>query len=285
MSVTFYAWVRPVGQGDTGFAPEAELTGWLKWADHTWVTTYDNREYSYESVKEVVDASKQYWFCWGSFHPKGESAQLPKGLIGRAAGNVLEAECLCTSNVSSRDAKDAQGTIAKYGLDGVCHQLANQVMWATGTATVAPLTVKAARGYWVSNAAYGTYGKLHEETWKAKRHQCAASTGADNGKYVEVDDFAMQVGGAMKGDIAGGTGAFVLERRDQLQAKLKELKQTSQAGTVAVTAEMINAEIRKFQKDVAAAVSAEEYERIFEAPPKHIFNLVDPDIYDRGRRG
>ena len=60
----------------------------------------------------------------------------------------------------------------RYGLHGVCHQLANQVLYATGTAG-APLTVAKARGYWWSVFQYGEYG-VPEELWVKQRESCSA---------------------------------------------------------------------------------------------------------------
>jgi hypothetical protein len=48
-------------------------------------------------------------------------------------------------------------------MDGVCHQLSNQILFATKTDSKAPLTVKDARGYWYSNFRYGTYGAAKAE--------------------------------------------------------------------------------------------------------------------------
>jgi hypothetical protein len=50
------------------------------------------------------------------------------------------------------------GTTFTYGVDGVCHQLANQALYATSIGGAAPLTVARASGYWVSTAIYGSHG-------------------------------------------------------------------------------------------------------------------------------
>jgi hypothetical protein len=280
MSVMFYAWANPVGKGDTGFTTEADVAGLFEWADHTWVTTYDNREYEYKDADEVKRNSKQYWFCWGSFHPTGSSDKLPRGLIGRAQGKLSLAECLCEANVTSKD-PDAQGTIFKYGLDGVCHQLANQVMWATGSAQAKPLTVKGSRAYWISNAAYSTYGVLHKNTWRTKCDACEKITGTEDTKHAEVDDFAAHVREALKSGGASTKAEPILRRREQLQDKIAELGREARAGLRDVTAEMINAEIRQFQQAIGADISPAEYENIFDSPPHVIFNVVDPAIYDQ----
>ena len=67
----------------------------------------------------------------------------------------------------------ARGTIFTYGVDGVCHQLANQVLYSTGIGGVRPMTVRGARGYASSIFVYGTYGLQHV-AWLNKIRSCGA---------------------------------------------------------------------------------------------------------------
>jgi hypothetical protein len=48
--VTLYAWAVPIVKG---------------LADHTWVTTYDNRKTPYGDVGAVAKAGESYWFLLG----------------------------------------------------------------------------------------------------------------------------------------------------------------------------------------------------------------------------
>src|SRR6266542_75869 len=70
-----------------------------------------------------------------------------------------------TANADSRNVPAARGTIFTYGIDGVCHQLANQVLYSTTIGGAAPLTVRNARGYMASVFVYGTYGLQHAAWW------------------------------------------------------------------------------------------------------------------------
>ena len=72
------------------------------------------------------------------------------------------AKCLVAPNANSQTVAAARGTIFTYGIDGVCHQLANQVLYATGIGAVAPLTVRNARGYIASTF-------LLRNIWRAAR--------------------------------------------------------------------------------------------------------------------
>jgi hypothetical protein len=130
--------------------------------DHTWVTSYDNRINAYPDIAAVEAANEDYWYCWGGFHARGGTPNFPDGSIGSRNGDIILARCLVTSNADSSINFSARGTIFTYGVDGVCHQLANQVLYATGAAGGGqgggPLTVASARGYMVSLAIYGVYG-------------------------------------------------------------------------------------------------------------------------------
>jgi hypothetical protein len=46
--IKLFAWAVPVWPGAL--------------VDHTWVTTYDNRQ-----TAQVAQAGEHYWYCWGSF--------------------------------------------------------------------------------------------------------------------------------------------------------------------------------------------------------------------------
>jgi hypothetical protein len=156
-------------------APTTLLYGWATPAvvvgspvDHTWVTSYDNNADLHPNLAAVVAAKEDYWFCWGSFHHQGRA-------LGSKAGNLILARCLVQSNADSLTTFPARGTIFTYGVDGVCHQLANQVLYATGINGARLLTVANANGYRVSSAIYGTYGLQHA-AWRNKIAACGAAT-------------------------------------------------------------------------------------------------------------
>ena len=138
--VKFYAWAVPAFGVPLSWFP-----------DHTWVTTYDNQSISYGNVQQIVRAKQFFWYCWGRFHRHGGTPVNATGLLGEKSGDVALAQCLVQPNADSRTVQKARGTIFTYGRHGVCHQLANQVLYATGTGGV-PLIVEKARGY---------FGRVH----------------------------------------------------------------------------------------------------------------------------
>lgn len=158
---TLYAWAVPALFEGSGL-------------DHTWVTSYDNRISVHQDVNAVIAARQDYWFCWGPFCKKGGTPQNATGFLGSAPGDLQLSRCLVRSNVDCWSSFPARGTIFTYGVDGVCHQLANQVLYSTGARRRGPLTVALAGGYWLSSAVFGTYGLQHA-AWRSKIQACSAA--------------------------------------------------------------------------------------------------------------
>jgi hypothetical protein len=77
------------------------------------------------------------WSCWGG---KTGGAELRRGV-----GSTKRADGIAGS--------DGRGGITCYLVNGVCHQAANRILLPAG------ITVRGARGYEVSEALFGTYGR------------------------------------------------------------------------------------------------------------------------------
>ncbi len=276
--ITLYAWARPVQAGDYGFTPEMVDVDPRKLVDHTWVTSYDNRVHQYPNINAVIANDAAYWYCWGVFHPKGQSATLPNGFLGKAPASLPRAACLCEPNADSSD-EAARGTIFTYGLDGVCHQLANQVLWATRMDGNSPQTVRLARGYWLSNAVYGTYGRLHAGTWEKRKTQCEsaveAQLGSDSG-----DDFETHLRESLGPNLVETTVKDLLDRRVRLTESIANLR-SGKLTQDSPTAEQINEQVREFQKYAASRLSKEEYTRLFGVPPSEILDVVNPALFGK----
>lgn len=95
----------------------------MKLADHTYV--------------ECGTGGKA-WGCWG-----GKSGGKE---LRRAKGSTLRADKIAQS--------DEKAGIKCYLINGVCHQAANRILLPAG------ITVRGARGYSVSEAIFGPYGRV-----------------------------------------------------------------------------------------------------------------------------
>ena len=91
-------------------------------ADHTYVT---------------CGTGGKAWSCWG----------------GKTGGNELRRAAGSTKRADEIAEPNERGGITCYLVNGVCHQSANRILLP------AAITVRGARGYEVSEALFGTYGR------------------------------------------------------------------------------------------------------------------------------
>ena len=172
MSAKLYAWVAPVTLSSALL--RRRRTASLVAADHTWVTDYDNRVVPYPDIGAVKAAGRALWFCWGSFYRSGGTPEIPSGFVTESGADIALARCLVTENSPCSTNQGAEGTVYKYGKDGVCHQLANQVLFAASRFSGRQMTVSGVKGYIFSVARYGTYGRREAE-FRRKIGSCGAS--------------------------------------------------------------------------------------------------------------
>lgn len=249
--------------------------------DHTWVTTYDARVTPYPSIEEVAAAGEFYWYCWGSFHASGGTPNNPTGFLGQQSGNLVLARCLVDPNADSRTVPAARGTIFTYGVDGVCHQLANQVLYATGTAGAAPLTVCEARGYMASIFIYKKYG-LQEEAWLNQIAKCGgqlpggppmAATAPGTPMSGSPDDFEAHAREVLKHD-----DPKLLSDLLSLRADVQRFSAQRWPGLTAPDAETLNARNQHMLDQAAKLLGPQRFEAIFGFAPDQKIDLVDPSI-------
>jgi hypothetical protein len=280
MTTIIYAWATPA------FVEGSPV-------DHTWVTTYDNRQHAYPNDQAVVAAGASYWYCWGDFHPSAGTPESPSGALGQKAGDLAIAGCLVAPNADSRVMTAARGTIFTYGVDGVCHQLANQVLYATGTVRSGPLTVSPARGYWASVFVYGTYGLQHS-AWVNKQGACSGqivqasapqrALGAalksagpfgpkGPGMSNPIDDFA-----ARAQAVLGKTDPKKLADLLSLRADTHRFAAQRWPGLSAPGAEALNARNQHLIDQAAALLGPDHFQKIFGLDPRAKLTLVDPKM-------
>ncbi|MCG6205953.1 hypothetical protein LPW26_14975 [Rhodopseudomonas sp. HC1] len=268
--VTLFAWAVPAWDSESP-------------VDHTWVTSYDNRIHAYPTITEVVGANQFFWYCWGSFHAVGGTPVNPNGLLGQQPGDLAVAQCLVRPNLDSRTSSLARGTIYHYGVDGVCHQLANQVLYATGLGGGGPMTVHNARGYLLSSYIYGTYG-LQQTAWSSKVASCtsqqlapgpARPEGLRMGRdepSPEADEFEKRAMVLLAGQPAK------LGRLLQLRSEVQQFAARAWPGSGQPNALALNARNQELIDEAARLLGPDDFRKLFGADPGAKVNLVDPHI-------
>jgi hypothetical protein len=256
-AVTLYAWVHPLKVDPL--------------LDHTWVTTYAPPPV-YRTIEEVEQAGGYYWFCWGVYHPVGVSTTYPDGAIGNAAGDLALSSCICAPNDP-----DAHGSIFHYAWDGVCHQLANQVLYSTA----GPLTVKLARGYWTSSHLYGTYG-ANTSDWDKLRNSCLGAQMATP-PGDPPDDFADHVAEVLGADYDPDRLAALMALRETFHERLGGVRAELEGQTPEAMAENVNRLIAEHMAQAAEILGPEDYQRVYGVAAGEPVNLVDPDMVRHSR--
>ncbi|WP_235205284.1 hypothetical protein [Oleiagrimonas soli] len=106
----------------TLIAKHYRTTLFAKLADHTYVE---------------CGAGGKTWSCWG----------------GSTGGKVLRSGTGSTKRADEIAGAKERAGITCYLVNGVCHQAANRILLP------AQITVRGARGYWISSSLYGVYGR------------------------------------------------------------------------------------------------------------------------------
>ena len=155
----------------------------LKLADHTYVE---------------CGTGARGWHCKG-----GKSGG---AMLSQATGSTAMADMLAMP--------DEFADVGTYLVDGVCHQAANRILLATDQA----IAVRDARGYRVSEAVYGAYGrKTSAQYWQWVGSLKAASLGdfaacSDPTPVAYVDPFWVTEGAAHERQYLARVRAFYEER-------------------------------------------------------------------------
>lgn len=249
-----YAWVTPA------FVKGAPV-------DHTWVTTYDSRTTAFKSPQQLQAAGEHYWYCWGKFHSVGVSSTHIGGLILTVQGHAAS-HCLVPSNVAK-----ARGTIRWYGIDGVCHQVANQILFPSNA------RVDFANGYRLSSAIFGTFGRRVQD-WYWQRVTCQVDHGLIPPRRSPM---SLLYSRAMYVFQGASDVPFQLEGvRRQLLTDIDAIGFATRAPneTISRRVRILNSRIMRFVEEVSEIVRDSEISKhLLGVDAKEVINLVDPEFF------
>jgi len=100
-------------------------------------------------------SGKRAWGCWG----------------GKTGGTQLRRGAGSTNRANRIAQPDEKAGIKCYLINGVCHQAANRILLSAG------ITVRGARGYSVSEAMFGPYGRVGTWPCQSPLNQYSGITG------------------------------------------------------------------------------------------------------------
>lgn len=259
-----YAWVTPA------FIPSGYVP-----VDHSWVTTYDMRDiqrHSYSDIDDVRNANQSYWFCHGGFHQQSNPVHpiASRDFLGNA-------NCLVRPNDSL-----AWGTIFWYGIDGVCHQVSNQVLYVTATAAGGKaLTVELARGYTFSSVVFDTYGRRKEE-WEFGLKQCGFVT--PQYRLGRVSLLVRRMAALLGCKFTDPRIRRLELLRRQMLANLDQIGFAPRAPNETVRSRVarMNDLLNQFILDTSRAIewgNDSDFIRVFGVPRNDHISLIDPELF------
>ena len=268
-------------------APVAKMFAWAVpvWngalVDHTWVTTYDNRQSPYPDDTAVEKAGQSYWYCWGSFQPGGGTPEIEDGYLGEQNGDLVLAQCLVKPNADCQTSAAARGTIFIYAVSGVCHQSANQALYATGTGGATPLTVSKARGYWFSSLVYGPYG-VDAVAWANQLATCGTvSPGVADAGVANMPNLPDEFGDRAREIL--GDDPKLLAQFLALRADTHSFAAQKWPGSSPPSADTLNARNQHLLDQAATLLGPQRFRQFFGFEPGQKIDLVDPRMLETFR--
>ncbi|HMK04828.1 MAG TPA: hypothetical protein VK489_11575, partial [Ferruginibacter sp.] len=198
--------------------------------------------------------------------------------LGDQLGNISLAKCIATANDVSSNVNTHGGITGFYAFRGVCHQVANRVLYATGTGTTPPLTVKNAKGYAISHFLYGTYGRGLTAEFKARVAKC-------NGNPAYAEDERSFEEMQLKNNLAANYKPYMLDSLVAIQNEMHrfmdgmEEQVNSKKMTIVQYCTAVNKKLTDvFQKRVVRIVGAGAYTGMFGLPPGEPVLATDLEI-------
>lgn len=250
---TVYVWANPL-----------KVAGFL---DHTWVTTYD-------PVKCCpIDLTQgDYWYCWGICHETGQYNPRARLLdTGQAA--IKLANCISNPN----DKNDHAGITSWYGRYGVCHQVANRILFSTGSESSSPLLVSGAHGFWLSHLLYGNYGGK-EGNWEEVQKNCGVINVIPN--LMDLSPMLEMLQATMGADYSDAMIEPLRQVQQEMLAYKAELEARVEAGemTVEQFAVAINQILAENLPRLADIIGIEYSRIVFGVEPGEEVYLIDIEI-------
>lgn len=236
----------------------------------------------------------EYWYSWGSCHTTGAGTTARE--LGRAPADLGVARCICQPDVESyRFVSDdpAHGGVDFYGINGVCHQLSNRILFATAVGGADPLTVSDAHGYPVSRFVYGTYGS-DTDRWTARKTRCLALVSAAPTPAAAMmrmasttmsldEDLRAMFDERFRGDYSRAKFEQILALRREFFARKQPLDRATFSRRLPRRqyADQINDLLNAHLERAAGILGEREYRTLFGIPPGQRIGLVDPEVAAR----
>ncbi len=290
-----YAWARPVDNPAINLL--TKLIGID--AEHTYVTDY-RPESVCTSIQEVRQKKLSFWYCYGDFH--SDNSKLVPKLTAEVKIDEDVLKCICGPNQ-----KRYTGTIKSYGIDGVCHQVTNQILYAGKP----QIDVEGVGASVNSYAIYNVYG-LNKNDWLKISNLCypqqkkQTSSGKKNmthASYIDkvnrLHEEAIRMGYSdeeirkkernlliderLGEDTDDNTRFVIIEILEQIDKERENLLKKLKIGEISPDriAYEINRVNNKGLREIAEEIGDHKFIKMFDCEPGKDINLVNPEVAEK----
>ncbi len=238
-------------------------------------------DHTYVSGKDQPTGYEYLWPCGGAYEGGRELT------TGECDGNI--SDCISQRAIDIRPAGGMAGM--RYGIDGVCHQAANRIMFPAG------LIVDQAFGWSLSFFLYGAYGLSAIDTkgaykffeiletcypnWRDDPHPYLGSeTNKDIIYKNEITTYRELWDELSDGEISTTQADDLLTQREEIRSVRNELielyENDQESGDKA--AEKLNGAVYKCMGQNEKILSGGIYQKIFKMPIGFRTLIMDPQI-------
>ncbi len=194
-------------------------------------------------------------------------------LLHTGQADIRLATCISTPE----DKDDHAGITSWYARYGVCHQVANRILFSTATEDKPPLLVEGAHGFWLSHLLYGNYGGK-EGNWEEVQAQCGVVRIISNPMDLSPLD------GMLRETLGDDYSDDMLEAlrviQQQMLKQKAEMEASVEAGRMSVEefAIAINQMLTDYVPRLAEIIGVDYSRMVFGVKPGEEVYLVDVSI-------
>jgi hypothetical protein len=175
------------------------------------------------------------------------------------------------------------GIEGAYGHNGVCHQVANRILWSAGVQPDGDaLTVEGVKRWQLSWDIFGVYGYRDDSSnWEKVLGRCDGLGGSDLDLIKRMNTRVPMLSSRKAADNMRSTRKEILESKEKIDREHDQGEMTARQH-----ADAVNALMREYLKEASHALGNADFLRYFQFDytPEVTPVLVDPDVAEKYER-
>jgi hypothetical protein len=195
---------------------------------------------------------------------------------------LKQAICICQPNVAKNENAWPHAWIeGPYGVHGVCHQVANRILWSAGKQSGERITVRGVAGWQWSWFMYGPYG-YPLQPWMWPLQKCEKDKGVLEGDSAPASVTNQLIESTIGPNVPEGTKEAIHKARSEMleEKKAFDLDVTEKKISGWEFANKVNHLLTQTARKIAGLLSQSDYTQLFGIAPRRDLHvqLVDPKM-------